>query len=1410
MTEYTESGTYKYSQTVNAQVNPNLSKTYNSWSDMANAVGETEVFAQSKITRKVKTKATKTKKATYSYTVPYVVTAHDFRLNIPSNAYVKQVRVEACMKLDSAKATVKFPNAHFMIYGGTGEVKQASSNQTGWHGSTYKVFAKVNLSTSEIVGTYTLSGEEWNKMAYPTSRLNHTIMGVDLVFNEPTSMSADSVGILIKWVRIKVDYEMPLYALTYDIETSKENPYKVSAGNQYCVNVNFANTTNADGGQQEIILKLPFSSTVISQMITQKNTDVDSTLVQLANGNYRWLCGGGGKASYTLKLCMETASFGLQTLNSNHENKDYPFYIDSEAFKNDNFERILIEHGTIQDGEPSCFKFSSKINTNASQIVYTVKVDDYDFTDWSSVSSELLEYYHNPDNGNNLIGWELEQSTQNLGVTLHSYTNNTIRFNIPANQRGKDIIIRWTGCFVPLFDGDNRIRVSYNNQNYYNEYYSLSAIGKSIYCTCEDSYWLDHRVLATVDTDAFVIPIASKSTDRLMIEGDCTLKAHIWEDIAYIGCVPIQHSHYEPDHDGTNEGLSESYKNKTYKGKKGIFEEDTSLKIKLRPQDWTTLEGLVRLDKPIPVNTVPTAFEGDVLNHRGWAEITGIKGVTKTNPLYYDGEIELDYLTHDINTRFTIEKGNFVNNYRNTLNTFLSPILNSGDEFSVYTYLNDEDELVSNPSGFFIVDTDGAYVYDGEAEETLRTMVALDNKQFVSIKSEKYLKEQSEISLIWNSTKIAENRENNIERIIRLVDSSNNPVFEYQYYDYEFDTNTNYYKCMVKAQRLLADNSWEEVLNKELLLTVDLESLQLIVDNDGNVIQESTPNYDEVVESGDNEDGEVYDFNDFIYGSTLKFTLNGNLLSIVDKGYNGRQISQDNIELVVDNYKYDLKWVNKNTDGETTDVISFFDFEVAENDLTSDFTNYYVNMVVSSFPVVDKTVLFTREGEEGVLYYLKNDGTPFSYIQEPFYMYNGGVDLKANNDISLFNLDNSYTVFYMQNGLVRIGFNRLNGDIYLSKWDNYSKQYITTTYMKGVNTDFKIGAFSDDKIEVKAGTTVYTMYRGHPYIVVNHPDEDLRFTTIWNSVYAEKVNDEGSDFPVTFDLVNNSNLLPDCIGGENLSNTCLDISQNYIEETVTNTAITLTKNTSTIYNGEYSYWTLAGNASSHYESIPIVSSYRGNFGEYSCETIVNPTIPKSLSLFFSKNYVQLANIYDMPSKLVNHNGEGMANQIIDFYEVGSVFKLINSTTITGTSTSDTIYHIIDDIGIDLSDKDFTIEWDMAVGANGAMLSLGSKTGLVNSNYRVALGLWTNGKATYFSRDTESSATQSSTNFNINTVRHCKIVKSGTTFTYYLDGTSLGTKTINWWSNYHDWGIYLLQWNRYNTTISNMKITIVED
>lgn len=1158
-----------YSQTINAQVNPNYTKNYNDWSNMGNAVNHSSVFAESHYT----------KARDGSFVTPWVVTAHNFGLNIPTNAYITKVTVQVCMKVDTPKLKVHPPVAHFMVYGGTGSTsvtQQTTSNKTGWYGSTYRVYNNKTVSTSEEVYEYEFSGKEWNKMGYPTARLNHDVFGVDLHFNNPVNMTTSSAGVYLRWVAVIVDYEIPNYEITFKKPTTRTNPLGVTVNETYCVDATLKNKTNANGGIQQTTIVLPYGMELISSNSSSQDYNI---LIETDDPQvWTWACSGEGKANHTLRLCLKSHAHGLQDIKYGN----MPYYVDAEPCSD-----CVISYGTVEMGKPSCFKFKKMINTVEDSVKFTVIVDTDRLTDWTKVSSEVLEYFQNENQGNNLISWTLEQSSQIYGVSIKEYTNNYIELNIPENIRGTNVPIELTGCFVPLFSGNNTVQLITGSEIDTRDYYSLPSDGVVLDLVPDDTVWEDYWVGTKLDVLGYVLRAGVKDTDKNMVEGECTLKAHIWEDIGYIGCVPLEHSHYDPNHDFTNKGVSESFKNKTYKGKTGEFEDDTDLKIKLRPQQWTTLQGLTKIDKPIPVNTVPQAFEGDVLNFRGWYEINGIKGVEKTNPLWYDGQVDLDPLTHNINTRFTIKKGNKSNNF--SLSKALAYIVRSGEEFAKYKYINEDLEEVVNDNGYFLVDTDGAYIYDDsdDIDNSMKTLVALDNSQYVNILSDEYLAEICSVSMTWNSTKIEEDRENNIERVINILDENNQPVFRYTYYNYDFDTNDEYYKCQVLGEKLLETGDWKTEISKELTLAVDIESLQLEVNANGKVVQESEPHIDEyVIEDEDEEDTETYSFNDYIYGTTVKFLLNNNVLSIIDMGYNGQEIIAENIDLVNSKYKFEANFVNHNVDGDSTDVITFFDFEVGESIITSDLGNLYKDMIISSFPIAGKKILFTRNSEEGTLYYYQHDSSEFSYIQEPFYMYFCGVDLQNRAEASIFDLDNSYTIFYLNNGLIKAGFNRITGDIYIHKYDIWSRQFIHICDLHCTNTDFKIGTFSDDKIELKAGTTVYTMYRGHPYLIINHPDEDLLFNTAWHTAWAEKFNGIAYPFPIYFNFLNNSNLLPSDIGGINISKKNITVTDYENNDVNTFPTVTVTRPEGAIYQKTPTTFTITVDGLSEEVELP--------------------------------------------------------------------------------------------------------------------------------------------------------------------------------------------------------------------------------
>lgn len=138
----------------------------------------------------------------------------------------------------------------------------------------------------------------------------------------------------------------------------------------------------------------------------------------------------------------------------------------------------------------------------------------------------------------------------------------------------------------------------------------------------------------------------------------------IEEPSAYIGCVGLEKAHQADNTANTENGkISNNYLNRTYKGKTGDITEDIGMELFLSPAKVATLQGLVGMDKPIPLNLVPHMLDGDPLNHRGWAELYKVGNIKKINNHLYSCEPEVDYLTHDLNTSFEIIKENNVANY---------------------------------------------------------------------------------------------------------------------------------------------------------------------------------------------------------------------------------------------------------------------------------------------------------------------------------------------------------------------------------------------------------------------------------------------------------------------------------------------------------------------------------------------------------------------------------------------------------------------------------------------------------------------------------------------------------------------------------------------------------------------------
>lgn len=1182
---------WKYAQTVNPQVNPNLKKR-EKWTNWANAVGKSDKYATSHYTYE------KDKKGNKIYNHPYKVTAHDFRLNIPDGAYITDVIVQVSMKA-SKKGVATFPTVGFYIADRKADVKE-SKKETGWHNGIFWNRSTRQITKSSTHATYHLLEENFKKGKYTVDELNSTYFGVDLDFND----ECDNVAVYLEWVRVKVEYEVPDLSLTHNKSSNKSAPTQITTGQLNKVVYTLKNKTRANAGTQCLKLDVPYGTSLISAIASSGSFNTNTNI---------WSVKCGSKASATLTLNYIDYTIDTQKINlkgtdcSTAITKIAPssdFYYTSNKGAVDDFGELTTRLITspVRKRHDTCFLVDGTVETSSDT---TIRID---------INAQDGFQYENLGEDNTL-SYSLDENISR-GLSVNEVGSNYIVFDVDEDKRGDVLPISFSYCIRPLNLGDYYMVAMVHGGGENNpaqftvlDSYEYHFGSKTVFDESQGiaNYlfnreivgFFNHRIASQLETGAYVLPCRVKEHDSLMTQSKPNIHMYKWEQLDYIGCVPLEHLHFDPKSTYKDKLLDTQYKNKRYMGKELASDEDITLNVRLHPQQVTTMQGLIDMDKPIPINANHRCFEGDALNHRGWAEIYGITS-TLTNPHWYKCDIDVKYLTHNLNTRFKINAGD--KTFNEPMPTVLLESVESGDALSS---IGQEETTEGQEVDYFVVDTDGGYIYNSEAVDTeylkddddklifyvigdasdlvariyelygednvnithcetddefddyidslivdgytiinanigepisvdnteytnanQRNVFTLDEGQYFSIKSRDILSTVSQVSCDWAITKIDEDKENTVSKIVRLIDKdTNNVMFEYEYTDFDYsdydstdDLVNSQIGCHVIG-RAYRKGDYEEVISEDI-------KVPIVDDADA-----------------DDEETDV----DVLFGSNVSFQLNGNTLSVLDTGYTGKALSRTGIELEGESYYYEVEFRNRNTDGETGDLTAFIDIVVQDSLLASQYASKYGNMIVSPFPVADKHLIFSRDAEEGVIYYYENDKEEFSYLIEPYYQYHNGVDLRTSVDsesyISIFNLNYGYRTIYLENGLVSLGINRLTGHMYLRKWDTGSKEYITLfTFQLNHYDDVNINSINDDKIELQASNTLISMYRGHPYVILKHETEDIDIIDKFGRVWAETVGDDSQPYPTYFDLLNTSNMLPECVGGvKTLDDACVEV-----------------------------------------------------------------------------------------------------------------------------------------------------------------------------------------------------------------------------------------------------------------------------
>lgn len=1263
----------KYAQVINPQGNPNTAK-HNDWKNIHNAVGNTKSVATSYYSRKTNTTKGKDGKTKTSYTFNYpeTITAHRFGItdnDLPKNARLKTLRFGIRIKSADMGIHLTFPQAVFMIRDNAGNVTYYEC-PTGWGGSVWRVNSDKKLTYKDYsTATYEMSGTEFYKAGYNLNHLKQDIFGADFWFGQSQTFNTN---IYLMHIWVEVEYEVPSYAITTNVEGTESRPWQLKSGDTHTLKYTVTQSTKGvKDSAQYLYIRIPFGVEIVSTSASTSSVNIIGELTRHTDILYRWKLkfDTNGSATISLKFIDYTVNkqvflcSNLTALEPNATVSPTPIptkniWINTVRGRVDGYGKTTIGlMPPYHKRHLACFTVDTMLQSDDNTVTYRIENCTIEHDgDESSVqySTEFFDF----------VNVDIDTEATDSGIYITDISSNSqdhtqikhidITFHVPSDEQ---LFLGFTFCLYPYSDGEHSFAVTNLDMGdtpdttVYQDYDIADSYVYHIGSTenedeennehhtklvTERISFRNHRIASKLETGAFILPCRVKEGDSIMTQSKPSIRMYKWERIDYIGCVPLEHLHFDPKSTYKDKLLDSHYKNKRYLGKELASDEDITLNVRVHPQQVTTLQGLIDMDKPIPINANHRCFEGDALNHRGWAEIYSIKA-EKTNPHWYKCDIDVKYLTHNLNTRFHIKRGSKTFG-KYTLPALLTTVSDSGEKLSsnnqdddffkvdtdgTYTYVDDENEWKdyldyqgnpvkwiggswssANPpvySGTILTvqdeDTDELTSYKAVAspddnsneileylhsmnetvkpfvmneniqtyegyniDDSLRNRFTLDEGQHISIKTREPLSTVNQVEISWGSSKLSENKENAISRITRLIDAdTDDVVFEYEYCDFDFSDFETYdnpvsgedtaiLRCHVIG-RLKDDADYEAVIDDYIDLQTDVEtSEETYQDGEGETVSELK-----------------------YFGSKLIFSLNNSHLKIVDEGYTGREIERE-VDLEGKKYYWETYWVNKNTDGEDNDIIAYFDVVAQNSVLTSQYADMYGSMYVSPFPVNGKEIIFTRDGEEGVIFYLKEDKNEFSYLIDPYYTYHNGVDLRASYEngsaISIFNLNYGYKVVYLQNGLVSLGINRLNGRMYLGRYDPISKQYIHmfNLHLNKFN-DVNINSISDDRIELQASDTVIIMYRGHPYVIFRHPTEDIGIDTKSYQVYGQSVDGVTSDYPIYFDLMNHDNLLTECTT-KKLDDDCVNVSEHEIDD-LTDVTITLARaDDDNVYEGD--------------------------------------------------------------------------------------------------------------------------------------------------------------------------------------------------------------------------------------------------
>ena len=1025
------------------------------WSSLANFVsGDNDVARCDNITTK-----------TGANNKPQLVTLHNFNCNLPSNATILKLKI--------------IWKDRFVSYGTDVDVAKFPS-----FGATTFSFANT-LDANSVTGTApsinfsekTITLDRPNVTA---EELNSTDFGLNIQYAYNQS-NDNTGGIYVAYVRLEIEYDIPKYNVsiteprhhgTSRSWSTEDDPTILQIGQECTTQVKIRSLNGYDGGTQTVRINFPINyrwldvTPETGELIVYEDRTYVDWVVNPPLDKFGEMCTvvnctikftprayvGTEMVSATILSTGQLANYYVSVAKSNNSNySDDIFFVlpqlQRKTPRSDSKQFVIqysVENISRESLEASNWSYPSLLR------LYSYELDDYvpfylDHTLVFSSNSNIDPYIApNSDNTSYSIDFEVSNYGTYNGIVATGLS--LYFYGFTGNEGEYEFRL-----FIPHQRNlEDKETWDMYTQNLYIEHEPY-AIG---YCSAEK--WIINTPNA-VSSDgtgyAFQCKTANGFQFKTRMEGSRSI---LEQRVRHIGGLRLAKSHYEPKLKFSNKVNEGIYKNRAYYNKTGQWDHDLSLNIYLPKYDWRTLQEFVKMDKPVAIDTCPSCNDDDVLNHRGWVEIEDISNVERVNGWWYKGDIGVKRITDKYFGKANIIKGSRVSSAQ-----------------VPYTLINtvEEGQYYLN---YFDLIGGGQLIYDKDND--IINQIIVPTGEEIHMRSKWANKDIDDYRFIWHSVQPSE-----------PTDESN-----------DYKNNSIVYTIL--------DN-----LTMETLLTYTLYDFTTF-DEVGNIVNTckvSCTTFDKLGNPTLLFNKQIrldYSENDIMtYGSTTRFEFNANTLAITESGLNGQELMERDIILPNGEYILDICFANNDVGLLEPDFISYMDMDLKENVLANSYSSFYSDILVSSFVLPNMRLLFYRYSEDGVIYYYTGE-TNASYIVDGFQQYKGGVDLQTATGASILYVNNYTQTLYLSNGLCKIGFDRIFGTVSFYVYDATHREYVYVNMLKIDDwSEFNILSITDDKAVIQFGETIWSMWRGHPFIQCEHIGTDLVINDDYNTIFGEAI-----------------------------------------------------------------------------------------------------------------------------------------------------------------------------------------------------------------------------------------------------------------------------------------------------------------